>query len=586
MYFAYARSTTTCDAERRAPSTSRLKPSFSTWPGEDAANASSKIAGHRVEIEGLVVGDQAEVVDPDRVSARRGDAVRAFLEHAHAHVLEHRQAVGDRDRHRPMEQLEAQRPGRSFERPVQVHAERAVGERARRHLDVGDRVARAAPPRGSRRETRGRTAGTVRFPGASPRRSISAALRSSSQRRAGLVEPALELGHVDVRDLPGRRAHGDQHAHQRRLGEAHVEFRRGARVRLHQDRLPFLAQVGRVAVARRVDQTGHETLESIAADEQPEALAHAEPEDPHRLLEQVVFADLHQLVARIGVQDVLELLRRVASRRQPGAGAHVGDLAPEHRDFSRCRPVCRVRVQTDEAVLAADLAVGVVALDADVVEVAGAMHGRTRVRLGDDQDVLDARVAARRPRQRGEAARHLGLLLAQNAQARARHQPQRVAAVIRHEVVAAVAEQREMVGGQPLEERLRLRDFLGGQRRRLARQVDRRAGEPCEQRLPILDGDAHVAQHAQQVTAQRIERRRIADAVDLDVHHRLAGTRAGLSDLHVLALVRAARRWSALDAHRRMDDQVQSEPVAVDLHRDRIDEERHVVVDDLDDRVR
>ena len=36
----------------------------------------------------------------------------------------------------------------------------------------------------------------------------------------------------------------------------------------------------------------------------------------------------------------------------------------------------------------------------------------------------------------------------------------------------------------------------------------------------------------------------------------------------------------------RVDDQVQRQVVAVDFHRHRIDQERHVVVDDLDDRVR
>ena len=66
-------------------------------------------------------------------------------------------------------------------------------------------------------------------------------------------------------------------------------------------------------------------------------------------------------------------------------------------------PVGHVRVEPDEAMLAADLAARVVALDADIVEVAGAMHGGLRVALGDDQDVLLACVGARALRQRGEA---------------------------------------------------------------------------------------------------------------------------------------------------------------------------------------
>ena len=43
---------------------------------------------------------------------------------------------------------------------------------------------------------------------------------------------------------------------------------------------------------------------------------------------------------------------------------------------------------------------------------------------------------------------------------------------------------------------------------------------------------------------------------------------------------------AALDRDDRVHDQVQRQPVPVDFHRHRIDQERHVVVDDLDDRVR
>jgi hypothetical protein len=40
------------------------------------------------------------------------------------------------------------------------------------------------------------------------------------------------------------------------------------------------------------------------------------------------------------------------------------------------------------------------------------------------------------------------------------------------------------------------------------------------------------------------------------------------------------------DLHHRMHDQVHRQALPIDLHRDRVDQERHVVVDDLDHRVR
>ena len=43
---------------------------------------------------------------------------------------------------------------------------------------------------------------------------------------------------------------------------------------------------------------------------------------------------------------------------------------------------------------------------------------------------------------------------------------------------------------------------------------------------------------------------------------------------------------AAFDRDDRVHDQMQRQPVPVDFHRHRIDQERHIVVDDLDDRVR
>src|SRR6266545_4242404 len=67
--------------------------------------------------------------------------------------------------------------------------------------------------------------------------------------------------------------------------------------------------------------------------------------------------------------------------------------------------------------------------------------------------------------------------------------------------------------------------------------------------------------------------------VELDVDQRLGG-----------AVVCADREQAplvvALDAHDRADDEVDRTPVPADLDRDRVDEERHVVDDSLDDAVR
>ena len=148
-----------------------------------------------------------------------------------------------------------------------------------------------------------------------------------------------------------------------------------------------------------------EALEHVAAHEQPEPLPLAEVQDAHRRGEQLVFADLEQLVARVVVEDVDERLARVAALREARPRDDVRDLPAQHRNVGRLGAVSPRRVQAEKSMLAADLAGGIEALDADVVEIPGAMDGRARVRLRHDQEVGHARVGADLRRQRGEARR-------------------------------------------------------------------------------------------------------------------------------------------------------------------------------------
>ena len=235
------------------------------------------------------------------------------------------------------------------------------------------------------------------MPRASPSASISACLKSSFQRRAATASLRLELAHVEGRNAARRRAHDDLDARQHRFRQMHVEFGAGAVERLDEDRLPLLAQLGRVVLARRVDEAGKEALERIAPHEQAEALALAEMQDSHRRAQQLVLGDLEQLVARIVLEDVDQRLAGVTARRQPCARDDVGDLAPQQRNVRRLCAVRGRREQAEEAILAADFSLRVEALDRDVVEIAGPVHGRARRRLGHDEQLGTTRIGASLP---------------------------------------------------------------------------------------------------------------------------------------------------------------------------------------------
>ncbi len=415
-----------------------------------AEDAAERVLEHR--LQRLRVGVEqrrldAEVVQPDRRLRRRRDLVRPLVDHPEAHPLEHREAVGERHRRADVEELEAQRPRLGVGRTVQRHPERSLGRQARHQLDVGDRCVRGDVVAVTRRQRAGELAierVAARFAERRDERVAQVVVPAAGS----LGEPFLELADVVGRNLPGHGPHGDQHARERRLGELHVELRARSVERLQQDRLPLLAQLRRVVLARRIDHAREEALEHVAPDEEAETLPLAEMQDPHRRREELVLADLEELVARVVVEDVDERLARVPALREARSRDDVRNLQAQHRNVGRLGPVGPRRVQAEKSMLAADVARVVEALDADVVEIAGAMDRRARVRLRHDQEVRHARVRAHLRRQRREARRDVGRRIdVQDAETG--DDAQRVLAVDLDQLVTAVAEEREVVAAKP-----------------------------------------------------------------------------------------------------------------------------------------
>ncbi len=400
-------------------------------------------------------------------------------------------------------------------------------------------------------------------------------------RRRG--EAPLELLGVVGGNAARLRAHGDEHAHQRRLRQQHRELRPGAAEGVDEDRLPLAPQLRRVALARRVDQARDEALVQVVAQEHAEALPPLELENAEHGAREVALAHLEELVARIGGEDVGERLRGVALRREARLLQHAPDLAAQQRDVGRLRAVRHRRVQAEEAVLAAHVASRVVALDADVVEVTRPVHGRARVRLGDDDEIPRLRLAAQCRGKLPEACRvRLAGTVAQDAEPRAWHDREPDAFFPLDEIVAAVADVGEVGVREPRQEFARLGNVVGGQRRRVALQIRHHLEHLRAHRRPVADDGADVGEHAREVGGQRTAPRRVCDSLDLDVHQRLAHAAA-------LAVPREPGEPAAcvpLHRHDRVRDQVHGQSLPQHLHLHGVDEERHVVVDDLDDRVR
>ena len=149
------------------------------------------------------------------------------------------------------------------------------------------------------------------------------------------------------------------------------------------------------------------------------------------------------------------------------------------------------------------------------------------------------------------------------------------------EGVIAQAEESEIVGQQPLQKLHRLGDLVDRQRRRIGFQLIDDAVDAVEHRPPVLHGQPHLAENALQRGGDRSAHRSIVDRIHMNVDEafaRIAGG-VGRAETFKLAVV-------ALHAEHRMHHQPHFEPTVGEFAHHRIDQERHVVVDDLEHRDR
>ncbi len=467
---------------------------------------------------------------------------------------------------------------RRLERNVEAHPEVAVGVEPLDPLDVRDCLASCevlAIGAGERLAV-----ALEERPGALLaellRERVAEVVGPGSRRRR---EAGLDLGDVVLRSRARLRVDDEVDTREHRLGELRRVVDADAAQGLPEDLLDSPAIPRVEALARQVDETREEAGERVSADEEPHAPALVEVEDAERGLEQLVLRDLEQLVARVRLEDLDQRLVVVTALREPRSLDDALSLAAENGDLPRALAVGGVRVEPEEPPLAGDLAGGVEALHADVVEVRGPVHGRPRVRLRQGEQALLAREPSHLRRQLREADGDRPLVAgAKDAEARAGHGAQHVLPVLGEDVVLAIAEEGEVVVVDPLEQVTRLRELVRRDRRHRLVESPEQTTDALAHRRPVVDRSAHVLEDAAQAGAHPLERLGTRLPVDLHMDQRL-GQPFLAADLEQPALVVPP------DAHDRPDHEVDRSPAPRHRHRDRVDEERHVVDDRLDDGV-
>ena len=207
------------------------------------------------------------------------------------------------------------------------------------------------------------------------------------------------------------------------------------------------------------------------------------------------------------------------------------------------------------------------------------MHACVNIGLGDDQQprLLQERHDFRRNLEQFVAAlEHAQLARPHDAEPALEYGLQRRTV----DRVVAHAEECEIVGQQPAQKLDRFGDFIHRQRRRIGFKFFDDVVDVIEHRPPVFHGEPHFTQNALDRGNQFGARGRF-DRFDMNMDEALARGAGG---------VRRAERdqFAALAPHaqNRMRYQENREPPVGDLAHHRVDQKRHVVVDDLNHRNR
>src|SRR5215208_4721994 len=410
----------------------------------------------------LVVGlvDEAEVIYPDRRRALRLDLVRAFVDHLDAHVLQQRQNLRERDLLPELEQLETKEVLGLFDRMVEAHLQVIVGLQPLHPLDVRDGRAGQEACAVARGEGVAVLAEQLCAPFLAVLfdQGVVEVVRPGAGR---LDEAAFDLFLIVFRFLPRLRVDYEMDAREHRLREPDVVLYVYSIEGLEEYVLHAFPDHGVVAVTGHEDQAGEKAPVGVAPDEESDALSLLQVEYSHRYLEELLLGDLEQLVARVGLQDLDQVLLVVAPLWKTRPLQNVTHLAPYERDVEGARAVGGEGVESEESLLSRDLARLIKFFDADVVEVGCPVHRRSRVRLRQVQELGRAGEPPHPWRKFGEAAGDRSRLrLPQDAEPGSLHGAEGLFTVLRGQVVLAVAEEREVVVVDPLQERSGLGQVL------------------------------------------------------------------------------------------------------------------------------
>ena len=133
--------------------------------------------------------------------------------------------------------------------------------------------------------------------------------------------------------------------------------------------LDALTHRGRIAIPRKVDQARHEAAVHVAPQEDAHLATLLDVHDLHRNRQDLVRIHLEELVPRVALEELQEVLAVVTLGRIARQLEHDVDLVPQERDRPDALRVGRRGEESEKASLTINLAVRVEPLNADVALV-------------------------------------------------------------------------------------------------------------------------------------------------------------------------------------------------------------------------
>ena len=507
------------------------------------------------------------------------DVIGALVHHPKTHVFQYRNTFRQRQRARQAPDFEANRALLLLQPVMEIDGERARLAQGLDHADIAGR---------HRRRIGFLEADGERVAVAGEQRARLVRRIDQRQRVAQPVGPrahdgrdfALQRGTIDRRHVAAGAADDEVHAHQRAFREERIERRDAPDEGAGEVVADPRADVAVVAFARYEHQHRHEAVEAVAPRQHAHARPFVELQDGEGEMIERVFFDLKQFVARIVLQHVGQCFAGMTAWVEAGARFDARDLAAQIGNAVRGARIGGGGEQPDDALLAHQIAGRIEALDADIVEIDAPVHVGVDIGLGDDQQ---PRFLEERHDFRGEFDQLVAVL--EHAQFTQAHDAERAVKVgfqrLAVEGVIAHAEEGEIVGQQPLQELDRLGDLIHRQRRRVGLEIGDDAVGALEHGAPVLHRQSHFAEHARERAHDVGARGVVRDRLEMDMDEALAraGGRIDGAERDKFCAV-------APHAEHRMRHQLHIEPALGDLAHHRVDQERHVVVDDLDHRDR